>query len=34
MSYSEDFRTMFLSHLDAGETIEKVSQLFSVGTSS
>ncbi|MGE3920220.1 MAG: IS630 transposase-related protein [Gammaproteobacteria bacterium] len=34
MSYSEDFRTMVLSHLDAGETIEKVSQLFSVGTSS
>lgn len=34
MSYSEDFRKMVLSHLDAGTTIEKVSQLFSVGTSS
>ena len=34
MSYSEDFRQQVLSHIDAGATIEDVSKLFSVGTSS
>lgn len=34
MSYSEDFRKQVLSHVDSGGTLEEVSQLFSVGTSS
>jgi transposase len=34
MSYSEDFRQQVLSHIDTGATIEEVSKLFSVGTSS
>jgi len=34
MTYSKDFREQVLSHIDMGSTIEDVSQLFSVGTSS
>jgi len=34
MSYSEDFRKQVLSHIDMGATIEEVSKLFSIGTSS
>ena len=34
MSYSADFRKQVLSHIDMGETLEQVSQLFSIGTSS
>jgi len=33
MSYSEDFRKQVLSHIDLGSTIEQVSKIFSVGTS-
>lgn len=34
MTYSKDFRERVLSHIDMGSTIEEVSKLFSVGTSS
>ena len=34
MTYSKDFREQVLSHIDMGSTIEDVSKLFSVGTSS
>lgn len=34
MSYSKDFREQVLSHLDLGSTINEVSKLFSIGTSS
>lgn len=32
MSYSKDFRLQVLSHIDAGSTIDAVSKLFSIGT--
>ena len=34
MSYSKDFREQVLSRLDLGSTINEVSKLFSIGTSS
>lgn len=34
MTYSKDFREQVLSHIDMGATIEEVSKLFSIGTSS
>jgi transposase len=34
MSYSKDFREQVLAHIDLGSTINEVSKLFSIGTSS